>query len=358
MRRFVLLAFFLLFLATLARAQGGGPPVRVTESDGSPAAYPVRRINFPNGTLSCTGSTCTYSGGASGFVSNPSLTSTDNALARFDGTGGVTLQNSTLIVDDTGNVTLGGGATAGELRFLEPSGGGSSYTGFISPALAANVVYTLPTADGSANQVLSTNGSKVLSWATASGGSLYPTMTKPVLADLTWVNQGSSTTNDTARALTILPQITGSTNVHLLKKALPGSSYTVIAAMMMLSSATNFAGGGIMLRESGSGKLQSLQVGTSASNMNIGSNRFTDPNTYSATPHAYSNIWPQGLIWLKYSDNGTTRTLSISYDGDNYATIGTEGHTDFLTPDEAGIFCEGSSSNTSNICTFFSFTVQ
>jgi len=68
-------------------------------------------------------------------------------------------------------VNIGGGATAAELRFMEPSAGGTSYTGFKAPALAGNVLYTLPTTDGTSGQTLTTNGSGALSWASASGGS-------------------------------------------------------------------------------------------------------------------------------------------------------------------------------------------
>lgn len=67
-------------------------------------------------------------------------------------------------------VNVGGGASAAELRLLEPSGSGTNYTGFKAPALAGNVVYTLPTTDGTSGQVLQTNGSAALSWTTASGG--------------------------------------------------------------------------------------------------------------------------------------------------------------------------------------------
>jgi hypothetical protein len=58
----------------------------------------------------------------------------------------------------------------GELRFYE----GCNYVGFAAPALSADQVWTLPTADGSCGQVLSTNSSGVLSWATASGGTGIP----------------------------------------------------------------------------------------------------------------------------------------------------------------------------------------
>ena len=54
----------------------------------------------------------------------------------------------------------------GATRFLELAANGTNYVGFKSAdALAANVIWTLPTADGTANQTLQTNGSAVLSWA-------------------------------------------------------------------------------------------------------------------------------------------------------------------------------------------------
>lgn len=65
-----------------------------------------------------------------------------------------------------GNVIVGGGATASRLRLLEPSGSGTNYTEFVAQAQAGDITYTLPAADGSANNQLQTNGSGTLSWAT------------------------------------------------------------------------------------------------------------------------------------------------------------------------------------------------
>ena len=81
------------------------------------------------------------------------------------------------LADEGGNVTIGGGTSASELRFLEPSGSGTNYTAFKAQAQAGSVTYTLPAADGSPNQVLSTNGSGTLSWATAGSGSDKTPMT-------------------------------------------------------------------------------------------------------------------------------------------------------------------------------------
>ena len=57
-------------------------------------------------------------------------------------------------------------SSKGELRFYE----GANYVGFAAPALSADQVWTLPTADGSSGQALVTDSCGVLSWATAGGG--------------------------------------------------------------------------------------------------------------------------------------------------------------------------------------------
>ena len=49
-------------------------------------------------------------------------------------------------------------------------GSSSGYVGFQGAAAAGSTVYTLPSADGANGQVLSTNGSGVLSWAAGGGG--------------------------------------------------------------------------------------------------------------------------------------------------------------------------------------------
>lgn len=64
---------------------------------------------------------------------------------------------------------IGGGATAPQLRLYEPVASGANYSAFKSQAQSGDVTYTLPAADGSSGNVLSTNGSGALSWAAAGG---------------------------------------------------------------------------------------------------------------------------------------------------------------------------------------------
>ena len=83
--------------------------------------------------------------------------------------------SSQLVLNIDGTVSVrshlivGGGTGASEIRILEPSGSGTNYSAFKAQAQAGDVTYTLPAADGSSGQVLSTNGTGTLSWATAGG---------------------------------------------------------------------------------------------------------------------------------------------------------------------------------------------
>jgi len=67
-----------------------------------------------------------------------------------------------------GNVTLN---AQGDLRFADSDS--SNWVAFQAPAtVASNVTWTLPNADGTSNQVLVTNGSGVLSWASPGAGDV------------------------------------------------------------------------------------------------------------------------------------------------------------------------------------------
>lgn len=71
-------------------------------------------------------------------------------------------------IDQNGNVTIN---AQSDLRLADADS--SNWVALQAPAtVASNVTWTLPSADGSSGQVLSTNGTGTLSWATAGGGSL------------------------------------------------------------------------------------------------------------------------------------------------------------------------------------------
>ncbi len=94
-----------------------------------------------------------------------------NDAGSFGGDAGFTYNKTSDIL------TLGGGASAAELRFLEPSGSGSNYTALKAVAQGANITYSLPATVGGSNTFLNdAAGNGVLSWSnvpaatTPSGG--------------------------------------------------------------------------------------------------------------------------------------------------------------------------------------------
>jgi hypothetical protein len=84
-------------------------------------------------------------------------------------TGTQTLTNKTLT-----SPTIGTSASLdnqAEVRFLEATANGTNYVGFKAPtSITTNKVWVLPSADGSASSVLTTDGSGTLSFAAASSG--------------------------------------------------------------------------------------------------------------------------------------------------------------------------------------------
>ena len=66
-----------------------------------------------------------------------------------------------------------------EVRFRETTANGTNYVALKAPAsLSADLTFTLPTADGTNGQVLSTNGSGVLSFVSASAGLAFQSVIK------------------------------------------------------------------------------------------------------------------------------------------------------------------------------------
>jgi len=125
-------------------------------------------------TTSATTPTLKFYDGADD-ISLATLDYTANTVNWLDSTVSITGLTSTasatvLTLQDT-NVEVSGGSTqGGEVRFKEDSDSGSNYTALKAGNPASNVTFILPTADGSADQLLKTDGSGNLSFADAPAG--------------------------------------------------------------------------------------------------------------------------------------------------------------------------------------------
>ena len=81
----------------------------------------------------------------------------------------------------TGDLTLN---AQSDVRFADADS--SNWVAFQAPAtVTSNVTWTLPAADGTSGQVLSTNGSGALSWATAAGSGIIAETNQVISEDYT-----------------------------------------------------------------------------------------------------------------------------------------------------------------------------
>ena len=105
----------------------------------------------------------------SGPTTGVTVSSGTKALVAWNGSDFINISSSVF----SGVISVEGTAASGAaIRLFEDTDNGTNYIALQAPAaLATDVTLVLPDSDGSANQVLTTDGSGVLSW-TASGGSI------------------------------------------------------------------------------------------------------------------------------------------------------------------------------------------
>ena len=150
-------------------------------------------------------------------------------------------------IDGDGLIALDGtSSTQGRLRLAEDSDNGTNYIELTAPAsVASNVTFTLPAADGTSGQVIQTDGSGTLSFATAGGGKVL----QVIQALKTDIQSTSSVTyvDVTGLSVTITPTSASSKILVMIRinaianDAAAGTYFNILRGATSLVSST--AGG-------------------------------------------------------------------------------------------------------------------
>ena len=186
-------------------------------------------------------------GGGTGDVVGPA-SSTDNAFARFDLTTGKLLQNSNATLSDAGapifvgSVDISGTSASGaDIKLYEDTDNGTNYVAFKAAAsIPANVTWTLPAADGTNGQVLSTDGSGTLAWSTGGGGgsitvsndtataaNIYPLLANVVSGTVSNVFTSNASIVYQPSTGQLTSQVIAADNGLIVNKANVATSYTI-----------------------------------------------------------------------------------------------------------------------------------
>ena len=142
--------------AVILWTASNGATTRYITAPAQSKAYIV--INAGTGTIVVRGA---------GPTAGVTISSGTKTLIAWNGSDFVSISSTVF----SGVISVEGTSSSGaSIRLYEDTDNGTNYIALQAPAaLATNVTLTLPDNDGTANQVLATDGSGVLSWANSGG---------------------------------------------------------------------------------------------------------------------------------------------------------------------------------------------
>lgn len=212
--------------------------------------------------------------------------------------------------------TITPGSTLDVKGTLRLSGATSGYVGFAPAAAAGSTTYTLPSADGTSGQVLSTNASGVLSWATPVSGSGASARIA--------VWSGTSTLTSTSYLTYVATSANLSIGSSSLGNISSGQSNTVFGHSILTSAANVFQTTAI-----GKGALQQATTG-STDNTAIGFNAGTYNNAVTTSTNMTFVGSSTGLGSSTQRTNSTAIGFEATVDADNTVVLGSSAVTNVL----------------------------
>lgn len=166
----------------------------------------------------------------------------------------------------------------------------------------------------------------------------YPVTMPPAVSGLTWINQGGASADDTKGGIAIYAPATGSTSLRCLVKSKTGN-YTFTIGQVQMGRMNNFLLTGLILRESGSGKI--VKFGTWSNNPpGLGVEYFTNATTFSSAPKEEDQFYQLETSFFQVVKDNTNWTFNFSKDGQHFAQfyqVAVASLFSGMVPDQIGV---------------------
>jgi len=148
--------------------------------------------------------------------------STNTAIPRFNGTSGKLLQNSNVVIDGADNLSTSGSISAGSVSTPTVAADDVATTNVAAENVIVGGVdgFTLPSVDGVAGQVLSTDGAGIAQWSTPATGDV-----QGPASSITWaVPRFGDTTGKILHTTNVI--IDGENDIHVPGEITVGTGAT------------------------------------------------------------------------------------------------------------------------------------
>lgn len=197
------------------------------------------------------------------------------------------------------------------------------------------------------------NGS---TWSRVSiGGTVGPFGDVPTTG---WsaVNAGSSTFAADKDSMLLTRPNSAGTDLNLYVRTLtPSSNYSAAFYLDLVGHPNGVYDLGICLRNSSSGYIICWGVSSVPASYAYGgtirTSKWTSASAWSAAYSANFRAFASGPCpkWWRFVDNGTTRYMEYSHSGIDWLTYYSVSRTDFMTPDQIGVYAFNQSTGTNTV---------
>jgi len=217
-------------------------------------------------------------------------------------------------------------------------------------------------ASSTAGLVLTSNGAgaapsyQAVSAGGGVGGNGVFSYTAPVLANFSWVNQGTATATQNGNTVFLVAPPVSGDQYRCLVKSIPSSPTTITIWFASSPGFYNYMQTGLVLRESSSGKMVNWAIVMQPSQQQLTAAKLNSSTSFNAIYSAINIGMRSDGFGLRIRIASGTRYFDYSTDGLNWVNLYSISNTDFITPDQVGFYANSNNTTAPAFMSLLSYT--